>query len=488
MKSIDTLIIGAGSAGLSARKEIAKKTDYYLVVDSGPLGTTCARVGCMPSKSLIEVSKLFHGEKKLADARLLEATSSIHLDQVMKHVRSQRDRFVKGVLNSIEGWVASHFVKARAKILSETTVELDFGDGRKEVIETKSIVIATGSSPFIPKPWLDYRSRMVTTDEFFELEDIPQKVAVIGLGVIGLEIGQALQKLGVDIVGFNQSKVLAGIANPDLQAYTFDKMVQKFPIDISGVKGFEVKNDSTIAVVTHESSYEVDKIIVAAGRSPNTKGLGLENLHGASLDPRGAPLYDKGTFLVKGTDDIYFVGDVTGEKTLLHEAADEGRIAGYNALRPEKQCFKKRTGLGVVFSDPNIASIGLSYSELKEKGTEFETGKVSFEGQGRSITKLSEEGMAFIYGDKESGEILGAELYAPEGEHLAHLLAWAIEAKLSVAEALAMPFYHPVVEEGLRTALRDLNSKLDLPASPLEVLRCQDAPVGCFAKASSPEI
>ena len=151
-------------------------------------------------------------------------------------------------------------------------------------------------------------------------------------------------------------------------------------------------------------------------------------------------------------------------------------------MQQERLCFKKRTPLGIVFSNPNIASVGKSYTQLTEAGVAFETGEVSFEGQGRAITKLSEEGLALIFGDKTTGEILGAEIYAPEAEHLAHLLAWAIEAKLSVRDALAMPFYHPVLEEGLRTALRDLASKIETKPQTLEVLRCQDAPVGCFAE------
>ncbi|NQZ01505.1 MAG: dihydrolipoyl dehydrogenase, partial [Bdellovibrionales bacterium] len=157
-------------------------------------------------------------------------------------------------------------------------------------------------------------------------------------------------------------------------------------------------------------------------------------------------------------------------------AADEGRIAGYNAVHPT-ECFKRRVNLGITFSDPNIATVGQSYQQLTDQGRGFVTGAVSFEGQGRSIVKLKEQGMLHVYADPHSGELLGAELQAPDGEHLAHLLAWAISLKLSVQEALKMPFYHPVIEEGLRTALRDAASRLNEPPGDFELFRCDDLPI-----------
>ena len=164
---------------------------------------------------------------------------------------------------------------------------------------------------------------------------------------------------------------------------------------------------------------------------------------------------------------------MNGERSLLHEAADEGYIAGFNAVNP-KQCFKRRPSLGVTFSDPNIATIGTRYKDLDS--SKIISGHVSFEGQGRSIVKLKEKGMLKIFASKDDGKILGAELFAPEGEHLAHLIAWGISLNLNVEEMLKMPFYHPVIEEGLRTALRDARSKLAY-ASPEELVRCQDAPI-----------
>lgn len=144
---------------------------------------------------------------------------------------------------------------------------------------------------------------------------------------------------------------------------------------------------------------------------------------------------------------------------LLHEAADEGRIAGENAMRfPAVAPGLRRAPLGVVFTDPQIAIVGGGLAALA-KGT-FVAGEVSFEDQGRSRVMLRNQGLLRVYGDSADGRFLGAEMVGPDAEHLAHLLAWAVQSRMTVAQMLDMPFYHPVIEEGLRTALRDLAARL----------------------------
>ena len=211
------------------------------------------------------------------------------------------------------------------------------------------------------------------------------------------------------------------------------------------------------------------------GRRPNVDNIGLENL-GLEISESGIPKFDPDTFQVQGLP-IFIAGDVNGERAILHEASDEGHIVGYNATRDQAQCFKRRTPLAITFCSPNIAVVGKPYRDLVKENIRFNIGEVSFEGQGRSIVMLQEKGHLRVYGERATGRLLGAELFAPHGEHLAHLLAWAISLGLTVHQALSLPFYHPVVEEGLRTALRGLASKSPDACSPLEILRCEDIPV-----------
>lgn len=168
---------------------------------------------------------------------------------------------------------------------------------------------------------------------------------------------------------------------------------------------------------------------------------------------------------------IFLAGDANNHLPLLHEAADEGYIAGVNASANSFTCFQRRTPLAITFSDPNIVTVGASFQQLQNKS--ICVGQVSFENQGRARVAQLNKGMLRIYADSKNGKLLGSELCAPAGEHLAHLLALAISQSLTVWDLLQIPFYHPVLEEGLRTALRDLVSKLppgmnrsDLSACP----------------------
>ena len=476
MRTFDVAIIGAGTAGLSARREVARKTDRYVVIDDGPLGTTCARVGCMPSKVLIEVAKAFH-RREIFEGVGIRGGDGLSVDgrAVMAHVRKLRDRFVGGVLRGSEEWMASKLLRGRARFLSPTEL-LVSGEGGEERIEAGAVVIATGSSPIVPGPWRALQHRLVDTDEFFELEDLPESVAMIGLGVIGLELGQALSRLGTEVRVFTLDKRLGGLSSPKLQDYALELLRAEMPVALAGVDSLE-ERDAKLIVTAGGEEHAVDKAFLAMGRRPNLEGLGLENL---DLEMNGKmPAFDAGTFRI-GDLPVYLAGDVNAQRPLLHEAADEGRIAGYNAVRDKDQCFRRRTSLAITFSDPNIAVVGKSHEQLVSEGTDFVSGEVSFEGQGRAIVKLEDKGLLQVYAERESGRLLGAELVAPNGEHLAHLLAWAVAAGLNAQDTLSLPFYHPVLEEGVRTALRQAVSQLPMERRALETLRCQDPPVGCW--------
>jgi dihydrolipoamide dehydrogenase len=362
-----------------------------------------------------------------------------------------------------------HLVQKRAQFIGPN--ELMIGD---EHVKADKIIVATGSSPFIPAAWKPFTEAFLTTDSFFELEELPKSVVVIGLGVIGIEIGQALSKLGVKTIGVNQGRAIAGISDPVLQNYVSEKLKEEFPVFYDGIELLEITKDKKLRFKTENQIFEVDKALVATGRSPNVRNLGFESLK-IPLDPRGLPAVDRNTLKLIEAPHIFLPGDANADRPILHEAADEGLIAGFNAVN-EEQCFKRRVFLGIAFSDPNIAAVGQKYDDLKKNNVDFVTGEVSFEGQGRSIVKLKEQGRLHVYVDTKSHKILGAELQAPDGEHLAHLLAWAISLNLTVEETIRLPFYHPVVEEGLRTALRDAHRKL-VPEGSFELFRCSDPPI-----------
>lgn len=451
MEKLDIAIIGAGTAGLSARSVVEKYTQNYKVFDAGILGTTCARVGCMPSKVLIQSANDYHRRLSLVQEGIQGAeTLTVHVNETFAHVRALRDRFVQDVMQGMHSWKKTHLVNEYVEIKNQNILQTSNG----QEFETKKIIISTGSTPIVPKAFKGFESYCVTTDELFEMESVPSTWAVIGMGVIGLELGQAMDRLGLHVTMFGRRLALAGISDPEILAYAHKNlkkelnMICESIINVAEKKGqLEIKTKSQVVLV--------DRVLLAAGRAPNVARLKL-NQAGISVNEQGVPVFDSETMLVKDSNHIFIAGDCNDEKEILHEAADEGRIAGYNACQENVTSFQRRTPLGIIFTDPNIAFVGKKYQELVDEKISFETGKVSFEGQGRAIVKLKEKGILHVYADSTSGIILGAEMFAPEGEHLAQMLSWAISENWTVDQTLSKPFYHPVIQEGLRTALRNI--------------------------------
>jgi dihydrolipoamide dehydrogenase len=296
-------------------------------------------------------------------------------------------------------------------------------------------------------------------------------VAVFGPGVIGLELGQALARLGVEVRVFGVSGSLGGISDPLVRQSARKIFQREFYLDPDArvLETRRVGDEVEVRYVALDNSERTERFdyaLVATGRRPNVDGLGLEHTS-LALNKQGVPLFDRETMQASDAP-IFIAGDANADAPLLHEAADEGRIAGENAARyPDVRPGLRRAPLAVVFSDPQIALAGQGHARLVP-GT-FVTGQVDFGDQGRSRVMLKNRGMLHVYADIATGRFLGAEMVGPGAEHIGHLLAWAVQQELTVARMLEMPFYHPVIEEGLRTALRDAAAKLAQAREALQV-------------------
>jgi len=466
MRTIDTdiAIIGAGTAGLSAYKAAVKAADplgkRVLMIEGGPYGTTCARVGCMPSKLMIAAAEAAHGATHMAPFGI-GLTGEVVVDGpvVMDRVRRERDRFVGFVLEGVESIAAENKLRGYARFVSANTLEVD-GHTR---VNVGSVVIATGSSPSVPATFKTLGDRLVVNDDVFEWRDLPKRVVVFGPGVIGLELGQALARLGVVVRVFGMSGSLAGLTDLMVRQTAKKIFQQEFYLDPDArvldtkrvgdeVEVRYVKLDNT------ECVERFDYALVATGRRPNLAGLELAAA-GVTVNEKGMPAFDRQTMQV-GDWPIFIAGDVNNDVPLLHEAADEGHIAGENAARyPNVLPGFRRTPLAVVFTDPQLAMVGQGPSQLV--ADTFVTGSVDFTDQGRSRVILKNKGLLNLYADRTSRRFLGAQMVGPSAEHLAHLLAWSVQQEMTVDQMLQMPFYHPVIEEGLRTGLRDTAAKLD---------------------------
>ena len=468
MKQIqaDVLVIGGGTAGMGAFRHARQFTDKVYLIESTVFGTTCARVGCMPSKLLIAAAEARHHALHTAPFGIHVDTASVRTDgrEVMARVKAERDRFVGFVLEDVEAWPAERRIMGEAKFIDEHTVEV----GGHTRISADRIVIATGSRPLILPQWQPLGDRLIVNDDVFSWDDLPESVAVFGPGVIGLELGQALSRLGVKVEIFGVSGNLAGLADPVVRREAVASFSQELTLHLDSRTQVSLDENGKVVVDWEENGqsgrFVADYALAAAGRVPNTDNIGLENLN-IVTDARGVPVADPHT-MQTSIPHIFIAGDASNQLPLLHEASDQGKIAGDNAGRyPDVRPGLRRSPIGVVFTDPQIASAGERYTALQQRyGERFDSavaiGEVSFKNQGRSRVMLKNQGHLRVYAEQGSGRLLGAEMFGPAAEHIAHLLAWSHQQGLTVAQMLDMPFYHPVVEEGLRTALRDVQSKL----------------------------
>ncbi|OLF76259.1 dihydrolipoamide dehydrogenase [Pseudoalteromonas haloplanktis] len=459
----DVVVIGAGTAGLSAYRNAKQFTQNVLMIESGPYGTTCARVGCMPSKLLIAAAEAAHSIEMAPAFGVHSSKPVIDGKAVMARVKSERDRFAGFVVEAVDEIPSEDKIRGYAQFLDANRVQID----KHTIITAKRFVIATGSRPSYPGVFNNFGDRLIINDDVFDWDDLPESVAVFGPGVIGLEIGQALHRLGVKVKLFGVGGAIGPLTDPVVKDYANTVFAEEFYVDtdsnVSDMK--QVGNKAELTYTDKQGvkhTEQFDYVLAATGRVPNTDKLGLENT-GIELDERGVPLADAHTMQC-GNSHIFIAGDASNMIPLLHEASDQGTIAGQNAGRyPHVRAGLRRAKIAAVFSDPQIAMVGESFKEISQRLGScecFEIGEVSFENQGRSRVMLKNKGQMRVYAEHGTGLFLGAEFIGPQAEHIAHLLAWAVQNKMTVPQMLDMPFYHPVIEEGLRTALRDLNAKL----------------------------
>jgi dihydrolipoamide dehydrogenase len=281
-------------------------------------------------------------------------------------------------------------------------------------------------------------------------------VAVIGLGTIGLELGQSLHRLGVEVTGFDQQEHIAGLRDPAVNEAAIALLGKEFPLHLGVAAEIEADGE-LLRVRAGEQAVTVERVLCSIGRVPNIARLALENL-GVPLNERGLPPFDPNTMQVADLP-VFIAGDVNGQRQILHEAGDEGKIAGWNAARGERRAFRRKTPLHINFCDPNICAVGERFDALDADG--IAVGEIRFAPVGRALIMGKNRGLLRVYADKADGRLRGMEMIGPKGEHLAHLVCWCIQQGLTVGELLRMPFYHPVIEEALQAALYDAYGKVE---------------------------
>lgn len=443
------LVIGAGPGGYVCAIKAAQLGVDTVIVESKKPGGTCLNVGCIPSKALIHVADEFHKLGAFTNGGALGisvASPEVNLTDTVKW----KDGIVSRLNNGVAGLLKKSGVNAiqgTASFLDGKTVVVATADGDK-TISAEHIVIATGSVP-VELDFLPFSDHVISSTEALALEQVPETLAVVGGGYIGLEIGTAFAKLGSRVI-------VVEVANRILPQYDADLTA---PISKSlSALGIEVMNKARalgvsqggLEVQTNDNDKKViaaDKVLVTVGRKPATDGCALEEL---SLTMNGAfiKVDDKCQTSMRG---VYAIGDVTGEPMLAHRAMAQGEMVA-EIVAGESRSWDKVAMPAVCFTDPEIVTVGLSPSEAIAENHEISVGQFPFQANGRALTTESEEGFIRVVASKEQGVVLGIQAVGVGVSELSSAFALALEMGACAEDIAATVHAHPTMSEGFAEA------------------------------------
>ena len=328
-----------------------------------------------------------------------------------------------------------------------------------EQLQAKSFILAVGSTSNIDQDQKQILGdRLITTDEVFELPDLPKRLAVIGSGAIAIELSQAMHNLGVEVTTFARSRKVGILSSKNLQEIAQAHITQNLNILFETLPASMSRDGDQVTIEYQDQngqiqSIQVDYVLSATGRNSLLSTLDLHNVDAIFQEIKKLPINNDTKQL--GDYPIFVVGDAYSKNPIQHVAAYTGKHVVKNCLNyPDVKALPSLSPLAIVFSNPQMAIAGQSKKELEQQKIEFITGFQSFEKQGRALTLGKNYGAIEVYIEQSTQRLLGAEMFMDSAEHLAHMLSWMIAEQVTLEDVLNRPYYHPTLEEGLRSALK----------------------------------
>jgi dihydrolipoamide dehydrogenase len=449
----DLLVIGAGPGGYVAALYAAKKGQQVTIIEKEELGGTCLNVGCIPTKALVKSSEICHSVKYSSYFGIHTGDQlQVDMKQIIRRKDEVKEKLVSGVgflmeKNKIQ------IVRGHASFLSANQVHVA-GD-RNYLLTAKNMIIATGSKiSKVPIPGIDLPFVMNST-EALSCEALPKSITIIGGGVIGMEFAFIYRNLGVDVHVVEFMDRLLTMLDRDLSA-EIKHMAQQAGINVhTGSKVSRIQQaDAGEAIVTYEDAkgehlLVSEKVLVAIGREPNLDGLDIEKA--------GIRLQDKGKGIAvdhqmrTNVEHVYAIGDVTNILQLAHVASHQG-ITAVDTLLGENSSMHYTAVPNVIFTSPEIASVGLLEDECNQRGMDITVSKVAFESNGKALTMNEPEGFVKLIRDNDSGKIVGGAIIGPDASSLISTLTLAIANELSEAQITQTIFAHPTTGEVIHEA------------------------------------
>lgn len=445
-RKVQTVVIGAGPGGYVAAIRAAQTGQKVTIIEKEFIGGTCLNVGCIPSKAVIHASTLF-------DRLQHSASIGVEVDGVRANLAKMIDwksSIVKRLTDGVSGLLDANrveVVRGDAKFTSPNSLEVKSSNGT-ETLEFTDCVIATGSVPIeLPEFKVDGK-RVLGSTEALACTELPKRVVVLGGGYIGLEIGTFWRKLGADVTVVELlPNILAGIEQDCAKVVMRGLKKRKVRVltETRALRMEDGKDGVSVIVAGKkgEEAISCDVVLSTVGRRPLSKGIGLEQA-GVKVDDRGFVVVD--TQQRTNVPHIFAIGDVAGQPMLAHKASHEGIvvaevIAGHDVARDYK-CVP-----AVVFTDPEIASVGMTEEDCKAKGIEFVVGKFPFAASGRALSLNETEGFTKVVAEKESHRVLGVHIVGPEASEIIAEGGLAIEMGATLEDIALTVHAHPTLPE-----------------------------------------
>lgn len=454
--SYDLVVIGSGPGGYVAAiraAQLGMKTAIIEKYDS--LGGTCLNVGCIPSKALLDSSEHYHAAEKTFEEHGIKISSlKVDLQQMVKRKGDVVQQTVQGIeylmkKNKIDVYHGmGSFVDAHK-------IKISKSDGSEELVETKKSIIATGSKPVTPDAFNYDKKRVITSTEALNITSVPKRMVIIGAGVIGLELGSVFARLGTEIeVVEYLDRIIAGMDNDCSKELmrSLKKLGFKFHLKhkVTGVTSAKsgVKVDVKARDGDNSFALDADYCLVAIGRRPYTEGLGLENTK-VALDDKGR--VEVNDHLQTADPDIFAIGDVIRGAMLAHKAEEEGTLVA-EILAGQKPHINYNLIPGVVYTWPEVASVGQTEEELESAEVPFKVGKFPYKALGRARASMDVAGMVKILAHKDTDEILGMHIVGARAADMIAEGVIAMEFRASAEDIARSSHAHPTYTEAIREA------------------------------------
>lgn len=445
----DIAVIGAGSAGFSAAITAAEAGANVALIGHGTIGGTCVNVGCIPSKAMIRAMESIHQAQTAKRFSGIEASASV-LD--WKAVNTQKNELVESLRQAkyadlLPSYNNIAYMEGAAQ-LSEDGVLVD-----GKLIQAEKIVLATGASPMLPNINGIENVPYLTSTEALDFDALPKSILVIGGGYIGCELVQMLERAGVDVTLVLRSRLIPE-AEPEISAALTNYFREE---GVSVRDGLEYKAirrtadgiDLDVVVDGRNERISAEQVLVTTGRKPNTAGMGLEDV-GVELHNNGGIKVDDRMRTTRSG--VYAAGDVTGTDQFVYMAAYGAKLAAKNALNSNSMIYDNSAMPWVVFTDPQVAGVGLTEAVAKGKGFDVKTSTISLEHVPRALAARDTRGLIKLVADKQSSKLLGAQIMAPEGADSIQAAAMAIKFGMTVTDLADTIFPYLTTVEGLKLA------------------------------------